>query len=654
MLKGKVVSIEKNYILVLSKDMEYLKLIKKNNVIPGNEIFFFEEDIMKNKNTSKYFSLGLVAAMLLILINAFIYNQDAKDILFLSSDVVAVVSIDINPSVEIEINKDFKVVDLKTYNDEGNDLLSVDLIKGKYITLAMKDIIWNAKNKHYLNESSDSVLVAVAPAQKESKENVEELKNQIETTIQEEGQDLKYIYLDADEKVLNDARKLDVSIGKLSIYKSNKNTATLEKVKNSKVIDLVNTGLINQDDMKIIKSEKTNDDDTNTKVEKDATFVIHTGNEFINMNALKTLNIETNINFKTGEILVKNQATNEIFMLKVNQDLIVKENMYFVSMKSIFDQFGYRYDYVGSNIHIKKEDKEITLKYFGTGELIRKADATVPKDVVAMKNAQSSKQEKENNNQKIKYTEISDINNLKPVVLVNGNELINEEILSKLNLEYSIDYNIGKVTFRDKTLRKDYSLKIENTLFKINGNIYFMMKDVLDLFHYQYRYVDQGIFIDTGNFKITLQGIRIVNANIKEFKLQANPSIKSKSIKEVSGITDQQYIDKLKKEEILPIDSFKKEDRILMKNGSEYISISTLKEFYIEADPSIKDKEIVFSKGDKKFFLIKSDISTMVFDNIMYVSMKDVLDVFGIKYEVKQGYVTIENRVNIKLQNISK
>jgi hypothetical protein len=166
MYKGIVLKVTNQYALVLGQDNGYYKLIAKEGLVVGQKIFFFEEDILRNafdkilsakprRNIwQKAVSLSVIAACLVLF---FLFGN----MLGLSSGnnaLYAVVSVDINPSVEMQLNKEKYVIGVEPLNEEGYEVAGQYLV-GLRIEEAVAVVVGNAAEKHYLNDH-DTVLLA--------------------------------------------------------------------------------------------------------------------------------------------------------------------------------------------------------------------------------------------------------------------------------------------------------------------------------------------------------------------------------------------------------------------------------------------------------------------------------------------------------------
>ena len=78
-----------------------------------------------------------------------------------SGDAIAVVGLDVNPSIEISINNNDKVISAKALNGEGEEILDGIELKGSDVKVACNAVVGSMMAKGYLTDTSNSVLVSV-------------------------------------------------------------------------------------------------------------------------------------------------------------------------------------------------------------------------------------------------------------------------------------------------------------------------------------------------------------------------------------------------------------------------------------------------------------------------------------------------------------
>ena len=75
--------------------------------------------------------------------------------------MAATISLDVNPSVEIIVNRQDKVLEANSRNADGDVILKEMDLKGSDLNVAVNAIIGSMVRNGYINELSNSVLVSV-------------------------------------------------------------------------------------------------------------------------------------------------------------------------------------------------------------------------------------------------------------------------------------------------------------------------------------------------------------------------------------------------------------------------------------------------------------------------------------------------------------
>ena len=210
MFKGIVMEIKDDYVIVMKEDGTLVRIQKKDNLKVGKSIFFFEEDIYLKKESAKVIPfrkyivpLGAIAALFIILINPMI-NRFSNNV----SNTYAVLTFDINPSIEFELEENGIIKNVKGINDDGI-ALGVENIKGmsfKDGVIVLKELLM--KNNYLAN--NNAILIGFSFMGDESITYEEDIQNIIKNTFK--GTDVAF--LKGQKSDLEKAESQGVSLGK--------------------------------------------------------------------------------------------------------------------------------------------------------------------------------------------------------------------------------------------------------------------------------------------------------------------------------------------------------------------------------------------------------------------------------------------------------
>lgn len=226
--------LKKDYAIVLSDDGGMDKIVIKPQMAVGQKIFYFDEDIIKVSSSSqgkfKYNvfmkSFGSIAALFLIAFT-FFYNMNINR-------TCAIVSLDINPSIQIEVDNNAKIIKVEGMNDDGK---SIDFtgIKGCNINEGIKTIKDILVEKEYLKNNKD-VLVGVAFVKDGDKAAYEEnIKEAVFSTFDTET--VAYIKAEDKDDVI-EAKEQGISLGRYEASKAVADEETKKKIINAPVKEI--------------------------------------------------------------------------------------------------------------------------------------------------------------------------------------------------------------------------------------------------------------------------------------------------------------------------------------------------------------------------------------------------------------------------------
>jgi len=207
MNKGMIMEVKRNYAIALNDEGLMDKIISKQNMEVGQKIFYFEDDIVKtNKNKAHRYnnfikSFGSIAALFLLVFtffNTMKYEQ-----------AYAVVSLDINPSIQIEADSNQQIIKVEGVNTDGKNIDFSD-IKEVSLDDGIQKIKEKLIEKNYLDANKE-VLVGFAFIENGDNSDYEEtLKDAIQSTFKTE----KVTYVKGNKESVDEAKTKGISLGR--------------------------------------------------------------------------------------------------------------------------------------------------------------------------------------------------------------------------------------------------------------------------------------------------------------------------------------------------------------------------------------------------------------------------------------------------------
>ncbi|WP_428912300.1 anti-sigma factor domain-containing protein [Niallia sp. Krafla_26] len=232
MRNGIIMEINRDFLTILTPEGEFLKAQKRNQSYQiGQEVSFWPVEEKKKKRM--IFSLpGKIAlsacAFALILLSLLPIYQ--------SHQVYAYMSIDVNPSIELSLNKELEVIELTPYNDDGEKIIhALSDWKRKDVDEVTLSILNEMKKQGY-TENHHEVVLSTVIIKEQSKEQDQSLQNEmafIEKKIAND--DLDLIVVEASEQDRNDALQKGVTTGSFKAKSSKEDKKKIERVNHSNV-----------------------------------------------------------------------------------------------------------------------------------------------------------------------------------------------------------------------------------------------------------------------------------------------------------------------------------------------------------------------------------------------------------------------------------
>lgn len=233
MRKGVILEINDLYLTLLTPEGEFLRARKlQQDYQVGEEIDFFPEmAAAKGKsfnlsfmNSFKARTIALASALMLVMAGLLpVYK---------SGQVYAYMSIDVNPSVEMAVSEELKVLRIKGYNPEGKEIIKeIADWKKKDAAVVAEMILEKIEEKGFFKEKNDVVIATVHNGKvKETVDRkLDQKVSEIKKATQEENLELKVIKATSEER--DDARKKGLTPG---VYKEKLNEKAESPAKPSK------------------------------------------------------------------------------------------------------------------------------------------------------------------------------------------------------------------------------------------------------------------------------------------------------------------------------------------------------------------------------------------------------------------------------------
>ncbi|NLM43983.1 MAG: anti-sigma factor domain-containing protein, partial [Clostridiales bacterium] len=230
MRKGVVLKIKKDRAIIMADDCSYCEIKSFTGMYPGMEVCFREEDMLKKRKlliTNKYIN---AACFILLVFCSYLFLSFYQE----NMAAYAFVGIDINPSIEIALNRKGRIINARGLDEEGKEILEEVDVRKMDSTEGVKAIITKSIEMNYLETDNKNQITVYAVLNNKSNEDGKELIEKVEKVIKEEvvahsidGEVKTFV---SDKKIKNEADKKGISVAKYIM--ENKKEDTIRKTDN--------------------------------------------------------------------------------------------------------------------------------------------------------------------------------------------------------------------------------------------------------------------------------------------------------------------------------------------------------------------------------------------------------------------------------------
>jgi hypothetical protein len=220
--EGIVVKVTEDVIVLLCPNGTFKNVERSSQAAPplmGERYIHVEKSI----SWFKYISMAAVMFLAVVAYLFFPFQEDNHSY---------VVAIDINPSIELHLNEQMKVVKTVSYNEEGKELLSSINSTGLSFYEALEKIIDYSFDEGYLIDGSGFLETAVISLKEENQDHIAEIEQTLISST--ELDDIEVRISQNNIETYDEAKTLHVSINKLNYLKELKNEGLIEDVAEAK------------------------------------------------------------------------------------------------------------------------------------------------------------------------------------------------------------------------------------------------------------------------------------------------------------------------------------------------------------------------------------------------------------------------------------
>lgn len=268
--EGVVIKVTDQFIVLLCDDGTFKNVKRANGIVPliGEKL-----DVRQKRNINSLGFFSTVAAVACVALFLFYASGRFSKV---DVELAYVIAIDINPSIEVQVNKELYTIGLTALNKSGEKITNAIDYKGKPLNETIDLIISQSYIYGFLNQTSTGLVTSsIVPMSDKFKIDKDEVKafindSLIKNKIHAEVQ----IAIDKKE-TLESAHELGVTVNKYRVYKSLIDSGlpvTVEEVKENSIRNLLEMtekhNLIQKNEAEVPQSNNQNLNNKDTKLEE--------------------------------------------------------------------------------------------------------------------------------------------------------------------------------------------------------------------------------------------------------------------------------------------------------------------------------------------------------------------------------------------------
>ncbi len=232
--QGIVVKISAKHCIVITPDGSYEKI-----PLPDQGVQIGAELAYRRFPLHSEIKPILMVASLLIVFMSFALLPKAY-----LPQAAAYVSLDINPSLEMAVDKNLNVIDVQYFNDDASNLIQPEEIQGLNIYDALGEVITKAIEQNYIKPGEDNLIIStVSPSGTDPIPIDQEAVSQfLENTITANGYTSQVTVYSASDEIRTTAKNEGLSPGKYLVYQQlikTDNQVSIDEVKKNNVRQLI-------------------------------------------------------------------------------------------------------------------------------------------------------------------------------------------------------------------------------------------------------------------------------------------------------------------------------------------------------------------------------------------------------------------------------
>lgn len=239
-ITGVVYEVLEKELVILSEKGEFEFVKRKTDAVVGQVIEYSENDVRSHLHNYRIYSY-IVAGIAAVFAIAFIFYRILP--FTLTDGIYGYIDIDINPSVELVFDNEYKVVDVKPMNQDAEWVVKEIEVKNESVENAVEEVIDQSQKSGFIKpQGRNAVLISAAfnAGNNHEEKKLDGLLSEIDQRIKKRvNLESKIIRLLPNER--REAQKNHLSMGRYYLLSKAQDKGillTLEEVRDTKIVEL--------------------------------------------------------------------------------------------------------------------------------------------------------------------------------------------------------------------------------------------------------------------------------------------------------------------------------------------------------------------------------------------------------------------------------
>jgi hypothetical protein len=234
MKKAIVLEVKRKYAVAMTEDKKIIRLTKKPDMNENQMVYYFIEDFYAGGSTKTsekihFFRVGIAFACVLLFLLVSITNLHGP-----IDRVYAMVTFDVNPSLEVFIDEDEQVKYIEPLNEEAKKLIKGYSAREKKLSQVLEYLTKTSVELGYLTDQG-IVLVSYTGLDSQGDTTIPTMDNY----INQYQETYTLVYARPTEEEAKEAQDQGLSVGKYILMKQSKSDIDEKDVKTLKISELI-------------------------------------------------------------------------------------------------------------------------------------------------------------------------------------------------------------------------------------------------------------------------------------------------------------------------------------------------------------------------------------------------------------------------------